>query len=87
MEAAIANRMHLRLGHPNLQPIGSTAESGQSVLDAPLLGILKPRARDLAGYGLLQLVVQLSIVVLFVLAVFAVDPVRASYSMSCQHPG
>jgi len=55
--------------------------------NAPLLGILKPRARDLAGYGMLQLVVQLSIVVLFVLAVFAVDPVRASYSMSCQHPG
>ncbi len=29
-----------------------------------LLGILKPRARDLAGYGMLQLVVQLPIVFL-----------------------
>ena len=38
MEAAIANRVHLRLGHPNLQPTGSTAESGQSVLECSPFG-------------------------------------------------
>jgi short-chain fatty acids transporter len=64
MEAAIANRVHLRLGHPNLQRIGSAAESDQSVLDAQAFGDSETASGELAGYGILQLVVQLPIVFL-----------------------
>jgi len=45
-----------------------------------LLGILKPRARDLAGYGMLQLVVQVPIVFLlcwlFSLSIPFVPPIK-----------
>jgi hypothetical protein len=40
------------------------------------ISVRHQRPRDLAGYGMLQLVVQLPIV--FLAAVFAVDPVRVA---------
>ena len=80
--AAIANRVHFRLGHPNLQRIGSAAESDQSVLDAPAFGDSETasgragRIRYIATGG------PTADRVPIVLAVFAVDPVRASHEMT-----
>jgi short-chain fatty acids transporter len=80
MEAAIANRVHLDW----VIQIYSASEALPNLVNLfwmlPLLGILKLRARDLAGYGMLQLVVQLAIVFLlcwlFSLSIPFVPPMK-----------
>lgn len=62
MQAAIANRVHLGW----IVQIYNASESLPNLINPlwmlPLLGILNVRARDLAGYGMLQLIVQLPVV-------------------------
>src|SRR5262249_41045025 len=62
MQAAIANRVHLGW----IVQIYNASESLPNLVNPfwmlPLLGILKIRARDIAGYGMLQLIVQLPVV-------------------------
>jgi short-chain fatty acids transporter len=62
LEAAIANRVHLGW----VVQIYNASESLPNLINPfwmlPLIGILKLRARDLAGYGMLQLFVLLPIV-------------------------
>jgi short-chain fatty acids transporter len=80
MQAAIANRVHLGW----VIQIYNASEALPNLINPfwmlPLLGILKLRARDLAGYGMLQLVVQLPIVFLlcwlFSLSIPFVPPIK-----------
>jgi short-chain fatty acids transporter len=80
MQAAIANRVHLGW----VIQIYNASEALPNLINPfwmlPLLGILKLRARDLAGYGMLQLVVQLPVVFLlcwlFSLSIPFVPPMK-----------
>jgi short-chain fatty acids transporter len=80
MQAAIANRVHLGW----VIQIYNASEALPNLINPfwmlPLLGILKLRARDLAGYGMLQLVVQLPIMLLlcwlFSLSIPFVPPLK-----------
>ena len=62
LEAAVTNRVHLGW----VVQIYNASEALPNLINPfwmlPLLGILKLRARDLAGYGMLQLLVLLPIV-------------------------
>ena len=62
MQAAIANQVHLGW----VVQIYNAAEALPNFVNPfwmlPLLGILKIRARDLVGYGMLQLLIQTPVV-------------------------
>ena len=62
LQAAIANRVHVGW----VVQIYNASEALPNLVNPfwmlPLLGILKLRARDLAGYGMLQLLVLLPVV-------------------------
>ena len=62
MQAAIEHRIHLGW----VVQIYNASEALPNLINPfymlPLLGILKLRARDLAGYGMLQLIVQAPLV-------------------------
>jgi len=64
LQAAISSRVHLG----SVVQIYNASEALPNLINPfwmlPLLGILKLRARDLVGYGMLQLAVQLPIVFL-----------------------
>jgi short-chain fatty acids transporter len=64
MQAAIANQVHLGW----VVQIYNAAEALPNLINPfwmlPLLGILKIRARDMVGYGILQLVIQAPLVFL-----------------------
>ncbi len=80
LEAAITNRVHLGW----VVQIYNASEALPNLINPfwmiPLLGILKLRARDLVGYGMLQLMVQLPVVFflcwLFSLSIPFVPPVK-----------
>jgi len=80
MQAALTNRVHLGW----VVQIYNASEALPNLINPfwmiPLLGILKLRARDLVGYGMLQLMVQLPVVFflcwLFSLSIPFVPPVK-----------
>jgi len=64
MQSAIANRVHLGWVIQTYNASEALPNLINPFWMLPLLGILKLRARDLAGYGMLQLAVQLPVVFL-----------------------
>jgi len=80
MQAAITNRVHLGW----VVQVYNASEALPNLINPfwmiPLLGILKLRARDLVGYGMLQLMVQLPVVFflcwLFSLSIPFIPPVK-----------
>ena len=80
LEAAITNRVHLGW----VVQVYNASEALPNLINPfwmiPLLGILKLRARDLVGYGMLQLIVHLPVVFflcwLFSLSIPFAPPVK-----------
>jgi short-chain fatty acids transporter len=80
LQAAITNQVHLGW----VVQIYNASEALPNLINPfwmiPLLGILKLRARDLVGYGMLQLMVQLPVVFflcwLFSLSIPFIPPVK-----------